>query len=204
LNETEKYRHACETEFWQNVFRAESDYLCRALEGCRDVLSVGCGPATVEDALSQRGFRATGLDVSSEALVGAAEGVKTVAARAEDLPFPSASFDAVIFVVSLQFIEDYRKALAQAARVLRDGGRIVVMLLNPLSAFFQTKLHSPDSYVRKIRHLNLPEMESAIAELFHIQTEYFLGVNGMTLFEIRAAGDAVLYVIKGVRKDMLP
>jgi SAM-dependent methyltransferase len=117
------------------------------------------------------------------------------------MPFPSSSFDAVIFVASLQFIEDWRKAVAQAARVLRDGGRLIVMLLNPASAFFQEKLRDPHSYIRKMRHPDVKEIEEAIGKQFDVQTEYFLGVNGTTLFESGDPADAVLFVIQGTWKD---
>lgn len=200
-SEMQRYRKSCDTEFWQNVFRAESDYLLRYLKGCQTVLSVGCGPAIIEATLSKHGFRVTGLDVTPEVLGCAPDGVRTVVARAEDMPFPPASFDAVIFVASLQFIEDWRKAVAQAARVLRHGGRLIVMLLNPASAFFQEQLRDPHSYVRKIRHLDVKEIAEAISKQFDVQTEYFLGINGTTLFESQDPASAALYVIKGVRKD---
>ena len=111
--------------------------------------------------LARRGFRVTGLDVSREALERAPDGLRTVAARAEDLPFPPASFDAVIYVASLQFIDDYRKAMERSASVLRPAGRLIVMLLNPESEFFQSRFSDPDSYVSKVRHTDLQAIETA-------------------------------------------
>ena len=111
--ESERYLESCQTEFWQGVFRAEIDHLTRHLEGSEDILSVGCGPAIIESGLSERGFRVTGLDVSRETLNCAPDHIRTVAARAEDMPFPESSFDAVIYIASLQFIENYRKAIEQ-------------------------------------------------------------------------------------------
>ncbi|HOY57438.1 MAG TPA: methyltransferase domain-containing protein [Verrucomicrobiota bacterium] len=197
----QRIRKSCDSEFWQNVLRAESDYLLAHSMGCQDVLSVGCGPAIIEAALNRHGFRVTGLDVTPEAFGGGVEGVRTVVARAQDMPFPPASFDAVIFVASLQFIEDWRNTLAQAARVLRDAGRLVVMLLNPASGFFQEKWRDPHSYVRKMRHSDLNEIEEAVRKRFVVQTEYCLGIEGTTLFESREPASAALYVIRGVRKQ---
>jgi len=204
LSDPERYRKSCDTDFWQNVFRAEADYVLRHLKGNGTVLSVGCGPAIIEAMLSKHGLRVTGLDVTAEALGGMPDGIRTVVARAENMPFEAASFDAVIFVASLQFIADWRKAVALTARVLRDGGRLIVMLLNPASAFFQEKLRNPRSYVRKIRHWDLKEIEAGIAALFNVQTEYFLGVNGTTLFESHEPASAALFVINGVRKEPRP
>jgi len=191
---------SCQTDFWKAVFQAEIEYLLEHLAGCEDVLSVGCGPAIVESALSECGFRMTGLDISQEALDRAPDNIRTVAASAEDMPFPASSFDAVIYVASLQFIEDYGKAVKKTACVLRPNGKLIVMLLNPESGFFKGKFRDPNSYVRKIRHTGLKEIEDVIAEDFSIQTEYFLGIEEDTIFESRDAADAALYIIRGTRK----
>jgi len=196
-NAIQKYLQSCRTEFWQKVFQNEIDYLLRRLEGCRDVLSVGCGPAIIETVLSERGFCVTGLDISLEALACALEGVRTIAGRAEDMPFAESSFDAVVYVASMQFIEDYRKAIENTVRVLRPDGRIIVMLLNPRSVFFKEKVANPESYVRNIKHTNLKEIESAIAEHFHVQTEYFMGMRDGCIIESREPGEAILYIING-------
>jgi ubiquinone/menaquinone biosynthesis C-methylase UbiE len=191
---------SCRTDFWKAVFEAEIEYLAEHLTGCKDVLSVGCGPAIIEGSLSERGFHVTGLDVSREALDRAPDTVRTVVASAEDMPFPASSFDAVIYVASLQFIEDYAKAMKKTAHVLRPDGRLIVMLLNPESDFFKRKLRDPNSYVCKIRHTDLQAVEDAIAEHFAVETEFFLGIEGDTIFESRDAADAALYVIRGTKK----
>jgi len=197
-----RYFQSCRTEFWQGVFRVELDYIVRHLPSGAEVLSVGCGPAMIESALSERGFHVTGLDVSREALDCAPDAVRTVAGRAEDMPFPESSFDAVIYVASLQFIDDYRKAIERTTHVLRPKGALLVMLLNPESDFFKEKLRDPNPYVRNIRHTGLREIEDVIAEDFSVQTEYLLGVKGDILFESRDITDAVLYVIRGTRKTI--
>ena len=199
-NEIQRYLQSCRTEFWQKIFRAELEYLLPHLEGSRDVLSIGCGPAIIESGLSERGFRVTGLDVSQEALACAPDHIRTIAGRAGDMDFPKSSFDAVIYVASLQFIEDYRKAMERTVPVLRPAGKLIVMLLNPQSAFYKEKAQDPASYVRKIRHTNLAEIESVIAELFQIQTEYFMGVRDGNICESREPTEAALYVIRGTRK----
>ena len=148
---TENYLSSCRSAFWKSVFDAEVDYLTAYLNGCADVLSVGCGPAVIEGILSDRGFNITGLDVSKEALRAAPDSVRTVQGPAEKMPFNDSSFDAVIFVVSLQFIEKPVDAIREAARVLKISGRLIALLLNPASSFFQDKMRQPDSYVRNIK-----------------------------------------------------
>lgn len=198
--EIERYLESCRTEFWQGVFRAELDDLARHLEGSEDILSVGCGPAIMESGLSERGFRVTGLDVSRETLNCAPDRLRTVAARAEEMPFPESTFDAVIYIASLQFIENYREAIEKTARVLRPDGKLIAMLLNPESAFFRDRVRDTRSYVHKIRHRDIDEIERVIAEKFQVRAEYFLGVEGERIFESGDASEAALYVIRGTRK----
>jgi len=195
------YLQSCKTEFWQKVFRAEAEYLLRHLEGAGDILSVGCGPAIVEGALSRHGFRVTGLDVSLDALDCAPDSVRTVVGRAEDMPFLERSFDAVIYVASLQFVEDYGKALSETTRVLRPGGRVVVLLLNPQSSFCADRMRNPDSYIRRIRHTDLRAIEDLIAQDYDLHGEYFLGVKDDVMFESRQPHEACLYAVRGTLKE---
>ena len=198
-----KYLQSCRTEFWKNVFEAELDYILQELKGAKDVLSVGCGPAIIEAGLAEHGFNVTGLDVSREALDQAPDSIRTVAGSAENMAFEDCSFDVVIYVASLQFIEKYREAVKQTARVLRSGGKLLVMLLNPKSEFFREKTANPDSYVNRVKHTDLTEIEKTIAEYFSVQTEFFLGIRGQEIFESRDPDLASLYVVKGKKKDSI-
>jgi ubiquinone/menaquinone biosynthesis C-methylase UbiE len=197
----EKYLQSCKSEFWKKVFKAELDYILHHLKGIKDVLSVGCGPAIIEAGLAEHGFNVTGLDISKEALDQAPDSIRTVAGPAEKMDFASLSFDAVIYVTSVQFIERYKEAVKETARVLRSGGKVLLMLLNPESEFFQGKKQNPDSYVNKIKHTDLNEIEGAVAKYFSIKTEYFLGIKGTRIFQSRDSNVASLYVIKGAKKQ---
>jgi ubiquinone/menaquinone biosynthesis C-methylase UbiE len=200
-SESERYLRSCQSIFWQDVFRMETNYLLKHLKGIRDILSVGCGPAIIEGALQEHGFNLTGLDVSQEALDRAPDGMRSVVAKAEDMPFPPSSFDAVIFVASLQFIDDYQKALEKTTRVLRRNGLLIVMLLNPHSRFVKERLSNPHSYVSKMKHTNLKEIEEFIARDYSVHTEYFLGIDGGTVSDSEDIQTAALYIIKGKKKS---
>jgi len=199
----DKYLQSCRTEFWKKVFKAESEYALQELKGTKDVLSVGCGPAIIEAGLAEHGFNVTGLDISKEALNQTPDNVRTVTGSAENMVFPESCFDAVIYVASAQFIEKYEQAVKETARVLRGHGKLVVMLLNPESEFFKEKTGNPASYVNKIRHIGLKDIERTIAEYFSIQTEYFLGIKGTEIFQTRDHRLASLYIIKGKKKEQI-
>ena len=197
----DKYLQSCRKEFWQKVFKAELEYTVQALQGAEDVLSVGCGPAIIEAGLAEHGFNVTGLDVSRDALDCAPDTLRTVEGSAENMAFSDSCFDAVICIASIQFIEKYKQAIKETARVLKRGGKLLVMLLNPDSEFFKEKSENPDSYIKKIKHTDLKEIEKTIAEYFSVRTEYFLGINGAEIFQSRDPNLAGLYIIKGKKKQ---
>ncbi len=195
-----KYLQSCKTNFWKEVFEAELNYILRELKGTKDVLSVGCGPAIIEAGLYEHGFNVTGLDISKEALDQAPDSIRTVVGSAKNMDFADCSFDAAIYIASLQFIDKYKKAIEQTARVLRSGGKLLAMLLNPQSRFFKEKTNNSTSYVNKIKHTDLRKIERTIAEYFSVQTEFFLGIKGQEIFASRQPNLAGLYVIKGKKK----
>jgi SAM-dependent methyltransferase len=90
------------------------------------VLDVGCGAGVAVARLADyHGLQVTGLDASREGIEQAAEArpdLDFVAGRAEALPFPDASFDAVLCECVLSTLDDPGRALAEMARVLRPDG----------------------------------------------------------------------------------
>lgn len=97
------------------------------------VLDVGCGDGVLALKLAARGARATGVDVSSR-MIEVAErrarqegrNARFGVAEAENLPFASDSFDALLAVTVLCLIEDTGSALREMRRVLKPGGRLIV------------------------------------------------------------------------------
>ena len=91
------------------------------------VLDVASGPGILAAAAAVRGARAQGLDFSAAmvALAGAAyPAVPFRLGDAEDLPFGDGDFDALVANFGFHHFPQPGRALAEARRVLRRGGRI--------------------------------------------------------------------------------
>ena len=81
------------------------------------------------------GGSVTGLDRNEGMLAMArriAPAVEWKAGRAEQLPFPDASFDAVVSQFGLMFFDDRVQALREMRRVLKPGGRLAVAVWDRL------------------------------------------------------------------------
>lgn len=93
------------------------------------LLDVGGGTGNYAAALREAGYEPLVLDVSASMLVrAAAKNLPVVRADATDLPVAPASLDAVTVISVLHLVPDWRRALAEARRVLRRGGRLALML----------------------------------------------------------------------------
>jgi ubiquinone/menaquinone biosynthesis C-methylase UbiE len=99
----------------------------------KDVLEVGCGrgggAAFVFERFGPRSM--TGIDLAKTAIARAQEdhgrpGLTFATGDAENLPFPDASFDAVINVESSHCYPDVARFLDEVHRVLRPGGHLLL------------------------------------------------------------------------------
>ena len=90
------------------------------------VLDLGCGPGNVSSAAAARGAVVTGADIADGMLALARRRhpeISFVRADAEALPFPAASFDAVVGNFVLNHLPRPELAAAEIARVLAPGCR---------------------------------------------------------------------------------
>jgi SAM-dependent methyltransferase len=103
--------------------------------GCgRSILEVGCGTGHWLARLERDGLSLAGLDPSLEMLRRArtrlpAADLRT--GRAEQLPWEAGSFDRVICIHALHHFDRQRAFVAEARRVLRAGGGLLVVGLDP-------------------------------------------------------------------------
>ncbi len=104
-----------------------------------DLLDIGTGTGHTLKVLGGKAESGIGIDRSIDMLKVARAniwraGLKNCQVRLADmlrLPYPPDSFDTVTLRMVLHFAESPKAAIAEAARVLRPGGRLVVVDLAP-------------------------------------------------------------------------
>src|ERR1700722_3301259 len=105
----------------------------------RDLLDIGTGTGRMIEVLAPRVGQALGIDQSREMLAFARVNLERAGAsngmvRSGDmyqLPLPDASFDAVVIHQVLHYADRPGAVIAEAARVLRPGGLLVVVDFAP-------------------------------------------------------------------------
>jgi ubiquinone/menaquinone biosynthesis C-methylase UbiE len=121
-----------EMRLWDRLAFGESRaWICSQAAG--DALEVAIGTG-LNLPHYRAGVRLTGIEWSPAMLAQARQRAeelgRTVTLQegdAQTLPFPDASFDTVVCTLSLCAIPDDRRAVAEMIRVLRPGGRLLLL-----------------------------------------------------------------------------
>ena len=109
------------------------------------VLDVGCGKGRFARILAERfpGASVVGFDLAEAMLRHVPAGVSACAGSMTALPFPTGAFDCAYATESLEHAVEIDVAVAEICRVVRPGGRIVII----------------DKNARKWGRLKTPEWE---------------------------------------------
>ena len=92
------------------------------------VLEVGCGPGEAAEQIGASGAEVEALDISERMVaLTRARGVKARVGDVQELPFENESFDAALAAWMLYHVPDVERGIAELARVLRPGGRLVAV-----------------------------------------------------------------------------
>lgn len=125
--------------------------LARFAPASADVVELGAAPGDQSLGLAQAGYRVTAVDLGlaewSDRPAGAMKaaladaGVALVLCDLERTPYPLAdqSFDVVLLTEVLEHLRDYpARALAEAHRILRPGG--ILVLTTPNAAYLRSRI----------------------------------------------------------------
>jgi len=152
----------------------------------RRVLEAGCGSGLILNRLNHIAKKAVGIDLSEGMLRKALERKTDVAqANMHDLPFPDATFDAVVSFKVLAHIEPIDAALAELVRITKPGGRLALEFYNPNSLRGMVKrLKQPsrtsDSFHDEdiiTRYDTIDQIKSYLPENVEVE-----GVRGVRIF----------------------
>jgi ArsR family transcriptional regulator len=138
-----------------------------ALAGLADrtwvVGDLGCGGGQVSAALAPFVARVIAVDASAAMLQAAkrrlhgAGNVEVRRGELEALPIDDARLDAATLMLVLHHVPEPERALAEVARVLQPGGRVLVVDMQP---------HDRESYRQQMGHIWLGFSEDHVRRMF--------------------------------------
>jgi ArsR family transcriptional regulator len=121
---------------------------------------LGCGTGALLSTLAQSVARVIGVDGSDEMLAAArarlraAENVELRRGPLEALPIDDATLDAATMMLVLHHVPSPSIAIAEAARVLKPGGQLLIVDMAP---------HEREEYRRQMGHVWLGFSEEQIS-----------------------------------------
>ena len=127
-----------------------------------DVLDLGSGDGVLADLIAEHAKSVTCVDISAAVLEAARKRLHALPqvsyrqADMHELPFADASFDQIFLMHALTYTREPERVLAQAARVLRPRGRLVVAVL---------AAHKHKETMEAYDHVNLGLTPAGLAKL---------------------------------------
>ena len=169
-------------------------------------LDLGCGTGIAISVVLERGWRVVGVDLSGDQLRVARQragtsGARLVVADATALPFTDGAFDAVVSLLTHTDFDHPEAAFAEAARVLRRGGRLSYVGVHPcfVSPFVERRPTGPHllhpGYRRRGWHHAGPGFGQGIRPrvgVHHLPLADLVGValgTGLTLTRLEEPGE---------------
>ncbi|MGY0504333.1 ArsR/SmtB family transcription factor [Luteimonas sp. e5] len=158
-------RHYSPGRTWEALARSALPLL-----DAGDVLDIASGDGVLAELLAPHAGRYVCLDASRRVVSAASErlrGLSNVEVLEGDmhaLDFPDASFDLVVMMHALTYAQQPAQAVAEAARVLRPGGRLLLSSLGK---------HAHAAAVQPFGHVNLG--------FTHKELQRFLSKAGLQL-----------------------
>jgi ubiquinone/menaquinone biosynthesis C-methylase UbiE len=160
---------ACEYDSWFDANRFVYDSEVLALrrfvpEHCKGLeVGVGTGRFAVPFGIH------IGVEpAQAMANIARKRGVEVHKAMAEDLPFADASFDFILMVTTICFLQDPIQALLEAKRVLKPGGRVIVGMTDrnsSLGRIYESKKENSKFY----RHAHFYSVEQVLEWLKRVE-----------------------------------
>lgn len=169
--------YASETECLEDEnFRTRRDFtvayvLINSRPGDR-ILDLGCGTGPVLCELRRSGLDAVGLDYSPDMLAHARARLASQGLDASGLeqgdcrntPWPAASFDIVVCLGVISYVENYDPVLAEIDRLLKPGGTLLISFRNAHNPVFS----DPVALVRRALRILLTPLLGPRREGFAI------------------------------------
>ena len=204
------------------------DYVMKVLPPGGKVLDIGCGAAPVVSELRRRGVECVGVEYAGDMIKHARNRLRSMGldddklyrADCRAVPFEDASFDVIVCLGVISYVEDFERAIGEIHRLLKPGGHALVSFRNlhslaifdPIKAIKKAvKMLIPGSRKTQYtigRYMDHREVTKAFAD-YDFEYRDFFGIgfgpikfNGRRMFSERSSiriSDAIASILAKLR-----
>jgi len=163
------------------VAQRERELILHLLEANsgKTIVEVGSGTGYFLREVAFFGARCVGVEPSAEMLAvsmsRSGRAIDYVRGCGEALPIKDATVDAVLFMTTLEFVQDVDATIREAARVVRPDGKLVIGVLNAEGPWAQARRREGGLW-RDARFFSGAELKAELSHLGAIRVEYCVHV----------------------------
>ncbi len=142
--------------------RFTSTALLSLLDPTLRIVDIGCGIGNAAVLIAPYAEHVVGVDREQSMLKQAKErpdltsNIEFVEGEAVDLPLKNQDHDVALFCLVLHHIEEIQEVLKEACRVVKNGGRILIIDMQP---------HTHDEYTQTMGHIHMGFSKSSLEQL---------------------------------------
>lgn len=197
---------ASEYESWfvenKVLFQSELLALRQVVPVDKKGVEIGIGSGIFAEPLGIR----FGIDPSEKMLDYARQrGLDVHTGVAENLPYTNESFDFVVFITTICFVNDPDQSIKEAYRILKNKGEIILAILDKETPFvkFLEKEKKKSQFYKHARFFSVPEIRELIEKNNFRLTQTFQTLEDPAAGRIEnpaeGFGKGSFVVIKGVK-----
>jgi ubiquinone/menaquinone biosynthesis C-methylase UbiE len=175
-----KYDSYYQTELGKQIDTIEKEVIAELLTAIpkEKMLDLGCGTGHWTEFLIKKGFQLTGVDIS-ESMLNIAKDKNLAAdflwANSENLPFEDESFNSIVSITMLEFVENLDKVIQEIYRVLKRGGSMVIGCINADSIIGKNK--DTDKVFKNANLLSVSDIELKFKQFKLVQLNQGVYLN---------------------------
>lgn len=133
------------------------DYVRRVATASTRIVDLGCGAGPVLCALREAGLRCAGIDCAPDMLAAARARLREAGIDDADIhegdcratPFADESFDLVVCLGVIAYVEDYEPLLREIDRILAPGGTVLISCRNAWNPRFSDPVAGAKALARR-------------------------------------------------------
>ncbi len=138
----------------------------------KKLLDVGCGDGNDFEEYQNKGADVYGTDASEELINLSKFKEKIILGSFDSIPFEKEHFDVVVSKYALQTSAEIDPFYNESARILKQNGELLFLVVHPMRQFFEKKTHHKDYFDKTVVDSSIFNGTITVKEPTHTMQEY--------------------------------